>query len=75
MKLKNTYWFVFAGSLLATSSCQNGRTVEEKPFQPNFLFLVTEDISPMLGCYGDTVAYTPNLERLAEQGIRLTNCY
>src|SRR5947207_1664033 len=42
---------------------------------PNFLWLVAEDISPDLGCYGDAYARTPNLDRLASQGARFTQAF
>ncbi len=32
---------------------------------PNILWITCEDIGPHLGCYGDTYAETPNLDRLA----------
>ncbi len=43
--------------------------------KPNILWLVTEDISPYLACYGDSTASTPNLDRLAREGVRFTNVY
>ncbi|MEJ7913449.1 MAG: sulfatase [Chitinophagaceae bacterium] len=43
--------------------------------RPNILWLVTEDISPYLACYGDSTASTPNLDRLAKEGIRYTGVY
>ncbi|HEV8606447.1 MAG TPA: sulfatase [Tepidisphaeraceae bacterium] len=43
--------------------------------KPNFLFIVGEDTGPDLGCYGDTLAHTPNLDRLASQGARFTRCF
>jgi len=43
--------------------------------QPNILWLVTEDISPYLACYGDSTAKTPNLDRLAREGVRFTNVF
>lgn len=43
--------------------------------KPNILWLVTEDISPYLACYGDSTASTPNLDRLAKEGIRFTNVF
>src|SRR2546421_2384138 len=36
--------------------------------KPNILWVVTEDIGPQLGCYGDTYADTPNLDKLAAKG-------
>ncbi len=43
--------------------------------RPNILWISTEDFSPHLGCYGDPVAKTPNLDRLAEQGVRFTQAF
>src|SRR5688572_17606341 len=43
--------------------------------RPNFLFLVGEDTGPDLGCFGDSLAHTPNLDRLASQGCRFTNAF
>ena len=43
--------------------------------RPNILFVVSEDNGPELGCYGDRFARTPNLDRLAEQGVRFENAF
>lgn len=43
--------------------------------RPNILWISTEDMSPHLGCYGDKVAKTPNIDKLATQGIRFTNMF
>lgn len=45
------------------------------PERPNFLWISTEDISPDLGCYGDSYAVTPNLDRFAAQGVRYDNVF
>jgi len=45
------------------------------PDRYNILWVTCEDMSPHLGCYGDTLARTPNLDRLAQEGIRFTNVY
>jgi uncharacterized sulfatase len=45
------------------------------PPRMNILWITCEDISPNLGCYGDTYAVTPNLDRLASQGIRYTHAF
>jgi choline-sulfatase len=38
--------------------------------QPNFLFIMADQLTPfMMGAYGNDVAITPNLDRLAEQGV------
>ncbi len=37
---------------------------------PNILWITCEDICPNLGCFGDRYAQTPNIDRLAERGLR-----
>lgn len=51
---------------LMLSSCKSSPAQEEPP---NILWLVSEDNSPFLGCYGDTFATTPNLDKLASEGM------
>jgi len=41
--------------------------------QPNVLLITSEDNGPELGCYGDPYARTPNLDALAERGVRFEN--
>src|SRR6516225_3097193 len=43
--------------------------------QPNILWIVSEDNDPFLGCYGDRNAHTPNLDRLASQGVLYLNAF
>src|SRR5947207_8832714 len=43
--------------------------------RPNILWLIAEDFSPDLGCYGATEVSSPNLDRLAEQGVRYTKFF
>lgn len=43
--------------------------------RPNVLLLVAEDMSPRIGAFGDPVALTPNIDRLAEQGVRFPNTF
>jgi arylsulfatase A-like enzyme len=43
--------------------------------QPNILLLMAEDMSPRVGTFGDPVAVTPNIDALAEQGVRYTNVF
>lgn len=43
--------------------------------RPNILCIVAEDISPYLGCYGDKVAVTPNLDNFSKESIRYTGMY
>lgn len=43
--------------------------------KPNILLLVGEDTGRHLGCYGDPDACTPNLDRLAADGLRATRAF
>lgn len=43
--------------------------------RPNILWITCEDISPYLGCYGVEQALTPNLDKLAENGVCFTRAY
>ena len=43
--------------------------------RPNILWISFEDTNPFYGCYGDPVARTPNLDRLAAEGCRWTHCF
>ena len=43
--------------------------------RPNILWIVAEDMSPTLGCYGDKYATTPNIDRLAEASVRYTHAF
>ena len=43
--------------------------------QPNILWISLEDTSPRFGCYGDEIARTPNLDKLATQSCRFPNAF
>jgi arylsulfatase A len=44
--------------------------------KPNIVFILADDLGwAELGCYGNTFNETPNLDRLAKQGMRFTDAY
>ncbi len=43
--------------------------------RPNVLWITVEDMSPTLGCWGDTYAVTPNIDRLAARSIQYSNVF
>ncbi|MBI5775267.1 MAG: sulfatase [Verrucomicrobia bacterium] len=58
--------------ILDSNSC---RAADNKTARPNILWLIAEDFSPHLGCYGTKEVWTPNLDRLAGQGMRFTRAF
>ncbi|MFH1267456.1 MAG: sulfatase-like hydrolase/transferase [Planctomycetota bacterium] len=59
----------------AVAACLWGGLAHAAPVRPNILWITCEDISPNLGCYGDSQAVTPNLDRLAQEGVRYTAAF
>ncbi|MFI3267358.1 MAG: sulfatase-like hydrolase/transferase [Rikenellaceae bacterium] len=55
--------------LTLTCFIPKAQSEEVQQKQPNILCIVCEDISLNLGCYGDSVAITPNLDKFAEESI------
>ena len=43
--------------------------------RPNILWILSEDASPHIGCYGETAIETPRLDRLAREGVRFSNAF
>lgn len=43
--------------------------------KPNVLMLAVDDLKPILGCYGDPLVKTPNIDRLAERSTIFTHAY
>ncbi len=63
-----------AGVVLALAAAA-AVAAAEKPARPNILWLVAEDLGPHLGCYGTNEVWTPNLDRLAAEGVRYANAF
>ena len=65
------YFRYFAILVLLSSLSALSSIAAEK----NIILFVTDDESPTLGCYGDPVAVTPNLDALAADGMRFTHAF
>jgi hypothetical protein len=63
------------GIILLFGRCPAGKTDENTTERPNILWIVSEDNGPFLGCYGDELATTPTLDKLASEGILYENAF
>jgi uncharacterized sulfatase len=43
--------------------------------RPNIIWIVGEDLGPELRCYGDPYSRTPNIDKLASEGVRFTRAF
>ena len=43
--------------------------------KPNILFIVSDDLTACLGSYGNEICQTPNLDRLASEGVQFDRAY
>lgn len=68
-----TSFFLLLLSFVYFSGAKSQATLASE--KPNILWITSEDNGPFLGCYGDEGAFTPNLDALAERGVRFTNCF
>ena len=65
---------MLAGMILLWTSSISASAVESPP-RPNVLWITIEDTSLLFGCFGDRIAKTPNVDRLAQEGIRFTRAF
>lgn len=49
--------------------------IAQEKSKPNVLFIAVDDLKPVLGCYGDKIVKTPNIDRLAKMGTVFLNNY
>ena len=61
--------------ILALLVGQSFAPAADPPRRPNVVLIVSDDLNTMLGCYGDPLAKTPAIDRLAERGVRFDRAY
>ncbi|WP_368668265.1 sulfatase [Psychrosphaera sp. I2R16] len=79
--LSTKFILVYCFIVLSTGVCANdhlpkkGNVNGSLEKKPNILWLVVEDMSPILEMYGDETIKTPAISQLAKEGVTYTNVY
>jgi len=64
---RNLLWMPLAGPLASLAQRPNRRL--------NVLMIAVDDLNNRIGCYGDPIVKTPNIDRLARRGVRFDHSY
>lgn len=79
MRFLTTFLYLFALAMLSNAAAPppiNPLGDKLKPKNPNIIFILADDLGyGDLGCYGQVKIKTPNIDRLAAEGMRFTQCY
>jgi len=71
------HFFIFWLWLIATTIFNDlsRANADEPKARANILLICVDDLKPLLGCYGNSTAQTPNIDRLAQQGVLFESAY
>lgn len=67
----------FHSSALGAAGCLFGQfaSAAARGGRPNIVWITAEDIGPDMGCYGNPLVQTPNIDRMAREGVRFSNAF
>ena len=75
--MKKLFFILAAGvTILFLNSCQNQPQQESAPAKPNIVYILADDLGyGDLSCYGQTNFETPNIDKLAQNGMQFMQHY
>ena len=74
--MKTPFFLILITVVLSVSCSQNEKETGQKGAPPNILFIFTDDHARQsISAYGSIINKTPNLDRLAKQGMMLYKCH
>ena len=76
MLARSIWSLMITAAAAATSVAAHSLPAAQHPQPPNIVFFLADDMGWRdAGCYGSTFYETPNIDRLAKQGMRFTSAY
>jgi len=72
--LQKSSFFLTSLGLMTLQAGASNKDELTKP-HPNILFIAVDDLKPIIKAYGDNIAITPGMDRLANEGVAFQNCY
>ena len=62
---------------IGTSCSSTSKSKKQTVNKPNVLWIIAEDLSPFMGCYGDSInaGHTPIIDQLASEGVLFKRAY
>lgn len=70
--IRHRIWYL---GLVVVCGCQPPEESPEEPTRMNVLFIAVDDLRPELGCYGQEHIRSPNIDRLAREGLLFERAY
>jgi len=67
--------WIISGLVLSMAIAGCGSQVSQQPSLPNIVLIFVDDMGTEAGCYGNDVVKTPNIDRLAREGVLFNNAY
>ena len=71
MRIESYHVLCLLFGILITTGC----STKNKGEKPNILFIAIDDLRPELGCYGATQIFSPNIDKLANEGVLFERAY